>query len=71
MIAIKKNLKHYERKLLRTAIDVVVVGLLVGCISDPTLTTKLGFPVTSASAITSPPSIMDDINTHIYIWYRC
>lgn len=67
MITIKKNLKHYERKLLRTAIDVVLVGLLVGCISDPTLTTKLGFPVTSASAITSPPSIMDDINTHIYI----
>ena len=67
-----------DRNLLKQSIVVVVIATLVGCGSDPANTytkssqynvTPLpipirGVPVTSASAITSPPTSMVGINTH-------
>ncbi len=49
-------------------LTIVFLVFLVGCtsVSDPS--TEQGFPSASASAITSPPSTMEDINTHTHIY---
>jgi len=54
---------------LRNAIIVlaVILMLLTGC-GAPSQPTEMGVPGTSASAITSPPSSMEGINTHTGIF---
>lgn len=72
LLAESKIIKMEEYKLpKRKIISLVLISLFcnfIGCSKSSSEINKSGFPGTSASAITSPPSNMDGINTHSHVY---
>ena len=46
---------RYDKNIWQLKIIAAIVGLLIGCKSDPKLDPDPGLQITGASAITSPP----------------